>query len=148
MWHPQASKQPRWYGKKIELMLGEVTFHKLMKRLCHTQFEEDILLLPFISHLLSDTWGAKMSLRIWWWERRYYSPCTFICHHLLEPRSPNTEYDIVFQQPPKCKQYVCMYLEINGITKKSFEMFELCGCMNMSTFHTQKKKINVCDELL
>jgi hypothetical protein len=41
-----------------------------------------------------------------------------------------------------------MYLEINGITKKSFEMFELCGCMNMSTFHTQKKKINVCDELL
>lgn len=76
-----------------------------MKRLRHTQFEEDIPLLPFISHL-SDTWGAKCP-----WE--YGDERGGIIHRaphlpssLGEPRSPNTEYDIVFQQPPKCKQYM------------------------------------------
>jgi hypothetical protein len=34
----------------ITLMLGEVTFHKLMKKMRHTQFEEDAT-IPFISPL-------------------------------------------------------------------------------------------------
>jgi hypothetical protein len=119
-WHPQA--KPAWYGKNW--CLEKQLFISWWKDFVTPSLKR----IPLYTIYQPLKWPEQNVLENMVMRDRILFTMHLICH-LLEPRSSNTEYDIVFNSP-KCKQ-IMYILEINGVTKKEFWMFWTCGCMNM-----------------